>query len=189
MTEFYFFSGGAASQWSKSEFKFAGNTFNCAEQFMMSGKAKLFHDEVIFDKIMACKSPKKQKDYGRQVANFDNDVWFEHATDIVTVGNIMKFDQDEYHRNWLIEIKRHYDCMVEASPWDDIWGIGVNQYDERRLNRHTWQGLNLLGECIDDAYDYIMCLDTDDINLTSSQLIDFRDGMLMMKRVYEIFKN
>ena len=38
--------------------------------------------------------------------------------------------------------------IVEASPEDKIWGIGLHETDERVHDKSQWQGLNWLGECI-----------------------------------------
>ena len=151
MKEFYFFWNGKASQWYPSDFKFMGYEFNCAEQFMMSAKAKLFDDYQTFDKIMSTTNPKYQKSYGRMVKNFDSDKWDEYATDIVIIGNVMKFNSHSLW-GWLSGIKKDYKYMVEASPYDKIWGIGLRENDPLCLNKETWQGQNLLGQCIDIAY-------------------------------------
>jgi ribA/ribD-fused uncharacterized protein len=43
--------------------------------------------------------------------------------------------------------------LVEASPRDRIWGIGLTATDERAASPATWQGLNLLGFALMQARD------------------------------------
>ena len=169
MKAFYLFYGGEASQWYNSSFEFSEYSFNCAEQFMMSAKAKLFKDDEMFDNIMNSNNPKSQKAYGRMIKNFDNEKWMEYAKDIVIVGNSLKFYQNDYLHNWLQSIKSEYRWMVETSPYDKIWGIGLSEDDPRCQNKEFWKGANLLGECIDQAYVIIDQIDNnkplDDLEL------------------------
>ena len=76
MTEtFYFFWGGPASQWYESDFEIDGTTYNCAEQYMMAQKAKLFDDQQSLEQIMKSNDPRTQKKLGRAVTGFDQTVW------------------------------------------------------------------------------------------------------------------
>ena len=125
---------------------------------MMSAKAKLFSDFESFDKIMKSDDPREQKALGRKVKNFNYETWMEYAVKIVTVGNMMKYDHSIELFKWLTKIKSEYIYMVEASPYDKIWGIGLRSNDMLCRDKKTWKGQNLLGQCIDDAYDNINTL-------------------------------
>lgn len=153
--QYYLFWDGVCSQWALSPFTFGGVEYNTAEQFMMAGKAFVFEDEESLANIMYAQMPNDQKAFGRRVVGFNNEEWFEVAEDIVTVGNVNKFIQNPKLLTSLYTIKENYDIIVEASPYDKIWGIGLAEGDPRCLNEDEWQGLNLLGKCVDKAYDVI----------------------------------
>lgn len=144
--EFVLFWRGPFSQWYESEFTVKGVTYNCTEQFMMAEKAGCFNDHTSREKIMATKSPKEQKALGRNVKNFDVEVWKEVCEEIVYVGNYAKFTQNPDLKEILLETKDR--ILVEASPYDKIWGIGLSQSDPRALDPNLWEGLNLLGIAI-----------------------------------------
>jgi len=50
--------------------------------------------------------------------------------------------------------------LVEASPYDRVWGIGLTQDDEMAWSRATWQGKNLLGYALTEVRDELMNKDT-----------------------------
>lgn len=152
---YYLFWDGICSQWALSPFVFNGVEYNTAEQFMMAGKAFVFEDKESLDKIMYSQMPNEQKRLGRKVKGFNNEEWFKFATDIVTIGNIEKFKQNPNLMTSLYTIKQEYDIIVEASPYDKIWGIGLAEDDPRCLIEDEWQGLNLLGVCIEEAFEII----------------------------------
>ena len=148
--EYTLFYGGVFSQWygwnNPPQFNIDGINYNCAEQYMMAEKARLFEDKVAEAKIMNLKHPKDQKAWGRKVKNFVGYKWQKVAKDIVYKGNHAKFTQNE---ELLKELKRTGDTLlVEASPYDRIWGIGLGTDDSRRFDKKNWQGTNWLGEIL-----------------------------------------
>lgn len=173
------FWGGNASQWAKSKFIFNDVEYNCSEQFMMAGKAKVFNDPFTLGLIMSASNPKDQKRYGRQVKGFNLDIWMEHATDIVTIGNMMKFSQNEELFDWALDIKSQYMNMVEASPYDRIWGIGMGSKNPCAQDESLWEGKNLLGKSIDKAFYFI---DGEMRNIVNQEYLD------MYNTVLKIFK-
>ena len=58
---YYFFWSGECSQWYISEFEEFGERFNCAEQFMMAAKAKVFRDDLTYRLIMETQMPMNKK--------------------------------------------------------------------------------------------------------------------------------
>jgi len=145
-SEYTFFWDGPFSQWHPSYFTINDTEFNCAEQFMMYNKALLFGDTKTAIKIMNTNSPSKQKGLGRQVANFNPDLWSNIADHIVYLGNLAKFGQN----NFLLEvlINTGTTTLVEASPYDKIWGIGLDEEHAKITPAHEWQGENRLGKII-----------------------------------------
>jgi ribA/ribD-fused uncharacterized protein len=147
--DFTFFWGGYFSQWAPTPFIIDGVLFNTAEQYMMYNKALMFGDFEIAKQIMETSSPKDQKALGRKVKGFDKDHWETYCRKIVYDANVAKAKQnevvmEEYKRTRGTEI-------VEASPEDRIWGIGLHETDERILDRDQWDGTNWLGIAIMEA--------------------------------------
>lgn len=152
--EYAFFWRGPLSQWHPSPFhNKQGVEFSCAEQYMMWRKAILFHDENMAKKILAASTPKEQKALGRRVAGFDASVWEREAVEIVRQGNILKFMQNpELEKILLATLPYH---LVEASPYDTIWGIGRGVDAPGIENPRTWRGKNLLGKALEQARDFL----------------------------------
>lgn len=143
--KYYFFyeTKHPFSQWHKSKFQVDGLTYNSAEQFMMYGKAKLFGDIEIADKIMISKNVREQKSLGRRVKNFDLETWNKNVLDIVYRGNKAKFEQNTEYLNLLLSTKGT--TIVEASPTDNVWGIGLTADDNDANDILKWKGTNWLG--------------------------------------------
>jgi len=147
MTEkFTLFYGGPASQWAPGNFTVDGVVYNCAEQFMMAEKARLFGDDDALKIIMETTNPKIQKATGRLVRNFDLEKWNLNRKLIVYRGNFAKFSQIKDYQAWLLATDGT--TLVEASPWDTIWGIGLDEGDPKARDRSTWLGSNDLGEIV-----------------------------------------
>ena len=145
-THIYFWNG-IFCQWYPSEMvDDKGGSYSCCEQYMMSKKAKLFGDDVVYDMIMKEQSPGHQKALGRLVSDYDDDVWNKHKFDIVIDGNILKFGQNEKLKKLLLSTGNK--IIVEGSHEDPIWGVGLSYDDDRILNEANWQGENLLGKAI-----------------------------------------
>jgi hypothetical protein len=144
--DYVFFWGGEYSQWFKSKFTIDGVTFATAEQYMMYRKALLFEDAEIANKILATNNPAEQKLLGRQIKKFDKTVWNEHCRDIVWQGNYAKFTQNPELFAELVSTGNRE--IVEASPEDRIWGIGLHEDDPNILDKSKWRGTNWLGEAI-----------------------------------------
>ena len=157
--KFTFFWKHRFGQWSRCKFEVDGHTYNCCEQYMMAEKARLFNDEESLKKIMASTNPKEQKALGRKVKNFDYEKWNEEKTKIVYKGNYHRFNQNEEDLKLLFETDGT--TLVEASPYDKIWGIGMKENDPRALDRDQWIGQNLLGETLTKVRRDLMTVHTE----------------------------
>jgi len=135
------------SNWHPSPFEEGGIRYNCVEQFMMAEKARLFQDTATLDKIMKEEDPKIQKKLGRKVSNFDSDTWDSHREGIVFRGCLAKFSQNKALKQALLATGTR--TLVEASPYDKIWGVGLKASDTRIQDPGKWKGLNLLGKCLE----------------------------------------
>ena len=131
------------SQWTLSPFTVDLVEYSCAEQFMMASKARLFGDDSTLSAIFATDDPREHKRFGRQVRQFDNDTWLHERENIAFRGDLAKFSQNENLRLALLHTGEHR--LAEASPYDNIWGIGLRASDHRASSPHTWRGSNLLG--------------------------------------------
>ncbi len=143
---FIFFWGGPFSQWTPSEFNIGTLTFTCCEQWMMYNKAKMFCDVEAAVRIMLTKDPSQQKAIGREVANFEDDTWMEEAYDIVVQGNRAKFGTIPMFNQILRDTEDK--TIVEASPHDRRWGIGMREDAAGIEDPSNWRGQNLLGQAI-----------------------------------------
>jgi ribA/ribD-fused uncharacterized protein len=131
------------SQWYPSEMQLDGARFPTAEHYMMWRKARLFGDSDVERQLLADDSPAVAKQLGRSVRNFRSEVWDRHRFDVVVQGSIAKFEQNERLRSYLLETRGG--ILAEASPVDNIWGIGFEATDPRAKDPMQWTGLNLLG--------------------------------------------
>lgn len=152
--KFYLFYSGTFSQWARIGFKIDGIYYNTAEQWMMASKARLFNDRKTLAKIMDAKTPREQKDLGREVRNFNETTWKSVARSIVYHGNMAKFTQNQHAKEELLATKGT--TLVEASRYDRVWGIGLDAKDPRAKDRSQWLGKNWLGETLTKVRDRII---------------------------------
>lgn len=141
------------SQWWESSFTVNGVVYKTAEHWMMAKKAELFGDNEMAIKILAANSPAQAKDLGRQVKNFNESIWNEKRFEIVVEGNFHKFSQNEELKAFLVDTKKR--VLVEASPVDKIWGIGLTAESDKAENPLLWNGLNLLGFALMEVRDQL----------------------------------
>jgi ribA/ribD-fused uncharacterized protein len=139
------------SQWWTSPFTVDGVRYNTTEHWMMAQKARLFQDEEIYQQIIAAKSPAEAKALGRRVRNFEEASWNSQRFAIVVRGNQEKFRQHPDLQEFLLSTKDR--VLVEASPVDRIWGIGLAADNDRAESPQQWQGLNLLGFALMEVRD------------------------------------
>ena len=142
------------SQWFPQGFSENNVHYKTAEHYMMAQKATLFGDKEILVEILAAETPDIVKKLGRKVCNFDATIWEENAFAYVMQGNFLKFTQHEKLKDFLISTGDS--VIVEASPYDKIWGIGLDENAADSRNPDTWKGTNLLGFAIMEARDLIL---------------------------------
>lgn len=141
------------SQWYEAGFDLDKVHYATAEHYMMAEKARTFDDSEALERILATKSPEDVKKIGRRVRNFDAAVWTERSVEVVLQGNIAKFAQNRGLGNWLKSTGSS--VLVEASPEDAIWGIGLHRDDPRAKDPAVWPGKNYLGFAIMTARDHL----------------------------------
>ena len=131
------------SQWYEADFCVDDIHYPTAEHYMMAEKARLFDDNVALMKILESTSPAEAKKLGRTVKGYQDDIWKKHRFDFVVRGNQAKFSQNQQLKEFLINTGDN--ILVEASPRDRIWGVGMGQSNPDAENPSKWRGLNLLG--------------------------------------------
>ncbi len=131
------------SQWFEAAFTVDGTPYATAEHFMMAEKARMFADEEARARILSASTPAQAKKLGRGVRGFDEQTWNDARFEIVVKGNLAKFSQNPPLAAFLSQTGDR--VLVEASPVDSIWGIGLAATDAEALTPHRWRGLNLLG--------------------------------------------
>ena len=139
------------SQWWLSSFEVDKVIYKTAEHWMMAKKAELFKDHAVLEKILQAKSPAEAKKLGRQVMNYHENLWLAARFEIVKEGNNHKFNQNPELKTFLLNTKNR--VLVEASPVDAIWGIGMAGDHKDVMNPEKWRGLNLLGFALMEVRD------------------------------------
>ena len=141
------------SQWYDCYFEINGVQYHTAEQYMMANKALLFGDEEVFQEIMAADNPHDYKKLGRKIRGFEHTLWDAHKYDIVVEGNKAKFSQNPDIKEFLLSTG---DAIIaEASPYDNIWGIGLDREQALKGTVEQWKGENLLGCVLMDVRDWL----------------------------------
>ena len=141
-------------QWHTSYFTDEDNVeYNCTGQYMMAHKAKLFKDNDMYQAIMRSTCPKEMQQLGHKVRNFDSKSWDKMKVDIAVHGSILKFMQNNWMMHNLLDTEDR--VIVEASPHDIIWGVGLRETDPKILDPNKWQGQNLLGQTLMRTRSYI----------------------------------
>ena len=120
------------SQWTLSPFTVDLVEYNCAEQFMVASKDRLFGDDTGLSAILASGDPREQKRLGRQVCHFDHELWQSKCENIVLHSNLAIFSQNEEMHLAFIQIGDRR--LAEASPHDKLWGFGLSACDPESTN-------------------------------------------------------
>ncbi|MEY4934263.1 MAG: hypothetical protein RIS64_622 [Bacteroidota bacterium] len=128
--------------WAENPFKVGDMVYQTAEHWMMAEKARLFGDKHHEQLILKANSPGAAKALGRKIQNFDDVIWNQAKFNIVKIGNIHKFSQPNL-ANFLLATGDT--ILVEASPTDSIWGIGMEATHPSAPFVQAWRGENLLG--------------------------------------------
>jgi ribA/ribD-fused uncharacterized protein len=147
-SDFTFFFGKESplSNWHHAPFSVKGIKFTDVEQFMMFCKAMLFKDDETAGKILSATHPSESKRLGREVKGFQQGVWVLYRERYVYRGALEKFRAHPGKKAFLISTQGTE--LVEASPYDRIWGVGLAADNPNILDKHKWLGANLLGEVL-----------------------------------------
>lgn len=147
-------SASCLSQWWPSPFVVDGVSYATAEHWMMAGKARLFGDAEARRRAIEASSPALAKKVGRLVRGFDEATWERERFGIVVEGSVHKFAAHPELRAFLLGTGTR--VLVEASPMDRVWGIGLAADDERAADPERWRGPNLLGFALMEARERLL---------------------------------
>ena len=148
-----YFKSGYLSQWHEVPIVIDDTSYNCCEKYMMYQKALYFKDLEIANQIYNTNDPKEQKKFGRLVKNFDETKWNNVCEFIVYKANYAKFTQNLDLKKKLL--KTGEKIIVECSPYDKIWGNGLNITDTLNTPIENWEGKNKLGKILMDVRENI----------------------------------
>lgn len=137
---------GIFSNWYRRKIVIDDFEYFCVEQYMMAQKAKLFHDSDRYTQILKATTPWECKDLGRKVSPFDFKEWDAVRYDVVKNVNKAKFEQ--YPDLMKALLATGDSIMAEASPKDDVWGIGIDAATAEKTPIDKWSGHNLLGKAL-----------------------------------------
>ncbi|MEU1852119.1 NADAR family protein [Streptomyces sp. NPDC019990] len=137
------------SQWWPAPFSVDGVEYATAEHWMMAGKARLFEDTAAERAVLAAAHPAEAKRAGRLVRGFDEAIWERERFRIVVEGSVHKFAAHPQLRQFLLNTGDR--VLVEASPVDRVWGIGLAADDDAASDPERWRGPNLLGFALMEA--------------------------------------
>lgn len=141
------------SQWHFSDFEIDQVVYPTAEHWMMCQKALVMGDDDAYARVLASQGPDEAKKVGREVRNWDQAKWDAAKFEAVVVGNVAKFGQVPEMREFLLGTGDM--VLVEASPHDRVWGIGLRREDKEAKDPNKWRGENLLGFALMEARDRI----------------------------------
>ncbi|KAL9646675.1 hypothetical protein ABK040_001098 [Willaertia magna] len=146
-----------------------GITFKTSEQGLMYEKAKLFKDEETMQQILECERPRDAKALGRLINNFNGEIWGASRESLFIRHLIEKFTQNPELKEILLQTDGKH--LVEASPNDSVWGIGLNEKEARRISPYKWPGKNILGKLLDRTREFIKDRDIQEQQQSSSLIL------------------
>lgn len=134
---------GELSNWYPRKFVIDDFQYLHVEQYIMAQKAKLFHDAESYTKILRATTPKECKALGKNVVPFDAAKWDLVKYEIGKTANRAKYMQNPDLMDFLLSTGDA--VLAEASPYDRIWGIGLDAETAGKTEQDQWPGENLLG--------------------------------------------
>ena len=110
-------------------------------------KAKFFNDDEKAREIVQFGSnPKIAKKLGREIKGYDEESWSKEREEAMYKAVFLKFSSDKKLSQQLIKTENK--ILVEGTPVDLIWGVGIKWDDNRILDEKNWKGNNLLGKVL-----------------------------------------
>ena len=144
----YFSNWAYAQGGLKIRIKNKEYTVPTSEHLFMIFKAQYFNDDESVKEMLKAKTPKEVKALGRHVKNFEPEKWDAISSRYMTKAVTIRYEQDKKFAKMLTDKKYADKTFVEASPYDKIWGIGMDENNPDIEDKNKWQGENKLGKCL-----------------------------------------
>ena len=141
----YYFWGGSnpLSNFHKCDFQENDVSFTSVEQYFVYKKAHHFSDEVAKQKVLTLQDPVQIK--RTMIKGYDKAQWAPMSERVMEQGLSLKFHQDEGMKKALLATEHRE--LIEASPYDSMWGIGIGLHSESLTDKTKW-GSNRLGKLL-----------------------------------------
>ncbi len=108
--------------------------------------ARMFKDDITLNKIMSATFPGEMNALGARTKDFIKDIWFKSAPEISNMCHNAKFSQNPVLAKCLLDTGDN--ILLEASPYDDMWGIGASLFDPNLMNKKSQWGDNIQGKSL-----------------------------------------
>ncbi len=137
---------GFLSNWHYAPFTLDDKKFINSEQYFMWSKLQLFDptNKELENTLLTTINSSIMKNIGRNIKNFNQDIWDKNKYNIMKKALMAKFTQNKELHTLLLKTKTYK--LVEASPYDKVWGIGIDK--KAAMNGIKYQGENLLGKVL-----------------------------------------
>ena len=133
------------SNHSPAPFTINKKDYNSSEQMFLSEKCITFGQTAAAQNIMCMDDPGKMVQEAKVCRGY-NEKWDMEQEDIMLTAILGKFTQNEEHEKFLLSTGDK--ILVEGSPYDSTWGVGLAFNDPAIDNSQNWKGDNLLGKAL-----------------------------------------
>ncbi|OZC07271.1 hypothetical protein X798_05750 [Onchocerca flexuosa] len=131
------------------------------EQYYMYHKALSAGDSEIAEQIANEYDARKIKMMSHNIKNFKHEVlfllkirWNKISSDVMRRGNFAKYTQNPLLRRKLFYT--YGSTLVECSPTDLEWGIGLDINEPDALSPSKWRGKNKLGQILTEIREELL---------------------------------
>jgi ribA/ribD-fused uncharacterized protein len=157
-THYIYYRRHCFNNWHYSNFVFEGIQFDCSEQYLMWAKAIFFGDTETAVLILAAQCPLEAKERGDKIKGVDESIWSRECVSLAVMGLCAKFSQNPRMKKELLDTQSK--IIVEANPHDRIWGVGLEEHDDKIWDKDQWLGENRQGIALMQTRDILRLIDT-----------------------------
>ena len=134
------------------DFYTTADSYLCMEQYMMAGKAELFGDEEIRDQILEMQRPKsRSRPWAARCGALSRRYGTSSSTPLCCLATGTNSARTANCGSF--SLSTGDSVLVEASPYDAIWGIRLAASFPEAQDPMKWRGQNLLGFALMEVRD------------------------------------